>query len=548
MQTLPRRVKDADAEKGGAVRPVAEAAPAGSINYDLLLRRLEKVVIFAPDAIKAKQYLSNPKIWQTLPAEHARRWAALAEVAGLMAVAQDIHAWLAKREETSPHTRPTPLSATGGVQTAPVAIAAAAPADAAPPESSGEVPMPDEDSPRLTEADALTTPFDSLRREEKGLERYMALFQGREDCFARQWVDREAGSQGYVPVRRALEVQDVRDHLKGHKTYGIYLLQSDSRTRLGVIDADLKAALRRATPTAETRRQVQRERDYLLSRLPEISKTLELPCLTEVSGGKGYHFWYFWEQPVPAALVRRRLEQVVQKIAADMTVFDLEVFPKQDRLAGKGLGNLVKLPLGIHRVSGRASSFTHVSDRSIMAQLQGLSAVQQIAADAPAAEPERTAEVVSHPRHQQWSATYPELALLTERCLALSTLMAACRQQRDLMTREEKILLGTLGFLPRAKTLLHHLFQFLPDYNPHLLDYKLSRLRGSPLGCKRIHSLMALSRDFCRFTISSGYSHPLYHLPDWQPQLPPSETVTSLNDALDRLQSAIGVVQHFMKR
>ncbi len=57
--------------------------------------------------------------------------------------------------------------------------------------------------------------FQHLRNQEQGLAQYLLLFQGREDCFARQWVDREAYSQGYVPVRRALQAQDVRDHLQG---------------------------------------------------------------------------------------------------------------------------------------------------------------------------------------------------------------------------------------------------------------------------------------------------------------------------------------------
>jgi hypothetical protein len=36
---------------------------------------------------------------------------------------------------------------------------------------------------------------------------------------------------------------------------------------------------------------------------------------------------------------------------------------------------------------------------------------------------------------------------------------------------------------------------FLPDYNPHLVDFRLSRLRGTPLGCRRIHSLLSFTGE-----------------------------------------------------
>ncbi len=57
--------------------------------------------------------------------------------------------------------------------------------------------------------------------------------------------------------------------------------------------------------------------------------------------------------------------------------FNLEVFPKQDRLAGKGLGNLVKLPLGIHRGTGRRSHFVPRQGRTVWEELECLRTVQR---------------------------------------------------------------------------------------------------------------------------------------------------------------------------
>ena len=90
----------------------------------------------------------------------------------------------------------------------------------------------------------VATPFVELHRRREAVEHFMTLFSGREDCFARQWVDKKEGKQGYVPVRRPLEPEDVEEHLKGRKTYGIYLMKSDATVRVAVIDVDIQKRFR----------------------------------------------------------------------------------------------------------------------------------------------------------------------------------------------------------------------------------------------------------------------------------------------------------------
>jgi hypothetical protein len=407
------------------------------------------------------------------------------------------------------------------------------------------------DPARVRKSGDIDAPFHSMRREEEQLGRFLHLFQGREDCFARQWADRGNATQGYSPVRRSMTAADVRDHVRGLRTYGIYLLQRDSRVRLAVVDADLASRFRTGALSARDRDLVRREKSYLLERLPELSRQAGLPCLVEFSGGKGFHFWTFFKDPVPAAAARQALQQAARRLEPDLSCFTLEVFPKQDQLAGKGLGNLVKLPLGLHRGTGKRSFFVHVADRSVDGQLSALEKVRLIPPDqvtAPDA-PVLKGRVVPHPSLQAWAGTFPELSLLAERCAALGQILSGCRRSRELSVREEKILMGTLGFLPRGRALLHHVLQSLPEYNPHLVDYKLSRLRGTPLGCRRIHSLLNMVRDLCPLPDQDGYAHPLLHWPQWKSGTasPRAERIVNIEDALENLKAAIGTVQHFLK-
>ncbi|MDD3619858.1 MAG: CRISPR-associated primase-polymerase type A1 [Desulfobulbaceae bacterium] len=397
---------------------------------------------------------------------------------------------------------------------------------------------------------SIAAPFAELQKEESDIRLFMHLFRGRDDAFARQWVNREEDRCGYVPVRRPLMAGDIRDHLAGRKTYGIYLLDGNSMVHTGVIDVDLVARLRNREEARKQKANIRREGIYLIQRIHEFAGEAGLTCIPEFSGGKGYHFWFPVADPVPAGDMRRALLHLANRLRGDVQCFALEVFPKQERLTGKGFGNLVKLPLGIHRGTGKPSCFALAADRTAPSQFDLLRTVQPAPPEAvkKLAGLHGGAEVVAHPRHAQWAAEFPELATLEARCAMLAQIIAGLRASRTLSTREEKILLGTLGHLPRAGLLLHHLFARLPEYNRPLLDYRLSRVRGTVLGCKRIHSLLEQGGAGlpCEFK-DNGYPHPLRHLEGFSDDpVPKSEKVENLRDALISLKTAIEQIERFI--
>jgi hypothetical protein len=76
--------------------------------------------------------------------------------------------------------------------------------------------------------------------------------------------------------------------------------------------------------------------------------------LVEDTGGRGYHLWILFEPPIPALVayyVGRKFEQQPK--------VKCEVFPKQKVV--EAFGNLVKLPLGVHRKTGQRPKFVGVS-------------------------------------------------------------------------------------------------------------------------------------------------------------------------------------------
>ncbi|RLB90406.1 MAG: DNA primase [Deltaproteobacteria bacterium] len=392
-----------------------------------------------------------------------------------------------------------------------------------------------------------------MQTRQKLLTNYLSLFSGRSDVFAGQWADRKKGKSGYVPVRRPMGMQDLEDHLKGLKTYGFYLMDKNADVCCGVIDADLVPEFREKKKNAGIVNQLKKEQSYMISRIRQSSKILELNPVVEVSGYKGFHFWYFMDRPVPASRVRQALLGIVQSLKNDLRFFDLEVFPKQDHLKGKGFGNLVKFPLGVHRLSGKRSFFPACLKKDTESQLAYLSTVKKSPVEMVKTAPDKTIvqNLLFHPKMKVMSEKYPELFELERSCPAMGQIIAAARGKKPLSVREEKILFQTLGFLPDAGKIIHYLMSMGAEYNPHVVDYRLSRLRGNPLGCRRIHSLTGFVRDYCDIEPdNTGYLHPLIHLSSWQKisekKTAKCEKIENLNDALENMKTAIIQIEKFI--
>lgn len=529
-------------------------------DYTLLLKRIGQALVKDNENPKCREVLGKKTIWHKLTPAMALEWAGLAQIAGMVDTALDIYKHLTGK---NPEYEPAWQAC---IELLDILDRKEALASAVR-QAAGILDKKRVMSwirPDITQAskrpafdpDKAAEPFERMHTRQALVSHFMDLFFSRTDVFARQWADKQQGTSGYVPVRRMITAQDLEDHFKGIKTYGFYLMDTDATVRCAVIDADLVPDLRQCTgkDLAKARADIHKDRAYMVSRITDAAQDMGLFPVIEFSGGKGYHFWFFMETPVKAARIRQALTAVCDNLAPDLSCFSLEVFPKQDHLSGKGLGNLVKLPLGIHRQTGKRSFFTKCPQKDIEAQLKFLM-------DVPRSDPGRIqceikaaggTGLVLHPGMKELNDKFPDLFELGKKCPALGRLFALVRERRSIGVREEKILFQTLGFLPQGKQILHYLLSCDPEYNPHLVDYKLSRVRGTPLGCRRIHALTGYDRDFCRLEPDgTGYLHPLIHLASWASisggNHGKSEKIENLSDAVMNMKTAIVQLERFLK-
>jgi hypothetical protein len=190
-----------------------------------------------------------------------------------------------------------------------------------------------------------------------------------------------------IPWRR----EDLNRHLSGAQTFGHYMLSTDSKCKLFAFDVDLEqnrppehqmafqgywpdedgnlhefnpreAWLDRAHPSRNwSKYQLKMMASILMK---AISEELEIPCAAAYSGGKGIHVYGFTGL-IDASGAREGAHIVLDAIGefsasrgdnfykwndrdpvTGYPNLSIELFPKQNSLEGKDLGNLMRLPLG----------------------------------------------------------------------------------------------------------------------------------------------------------------------------------------------------------
>ena len=427
-------------------------------------------------------------------------------------------------------------------------------------------------------------PFPSLPRREDPFPqpsdadcvRFASLFAGREDVHARQWCRPQDRKTGYTPVHEPLTPAVVRQHLLGAYTVGVYPIRLDHTALWFVLDLDLtRASLEYARTDPQFAKQLRQQMQQLSLQLLQQLQQLQLPVLFENSGYKGRHYWVFLAQPIQAKALHHLGRLLLARLHPLLPPeFSLEFFPKQPRRSGKGLGNLVKLPLGIHQRTGYRSVFLDDQGKPVpnpyhLLQNLKLLSPQQLYALAdrlkgitPAPEKQKT-PADEEPQNQEeqqppiplWPPDAPppwteadfqadtQVAHLLQHCPVLQELKNQVDQHRQLSHDEQVVLIHTLGHLPggpqAVNYLLHRCIEFAPS---QLLK---SPLKGNPISCPKIRRRIGhITRRVpcnCNFDFAPDhYPTPLLHLKTLPPQPPPQEQTPPQNQTDD--------LEHLLRR
>jgi superfamily II DNA or RNA helicase len=180
------------------------------------------------------------------------------------------------------------------------------------------------------------------------------FFRGREDVFAIRWE--KENKSGYMPAYQydpyhyrlhkqgggtfgnypyksylPLSENEIQKHLNGVHQIGIYPLLTDNTTWFLTADFD--------------KQNWKEEAVAFLN----ACHNKNIPAYLERSrSGNGGHVWMFFDKPYPAIRSRKIFISILEQSGV-FSIFDKSssfdrLFPNQDFLSGKGLGNLIALP------------------------------------------------------------------------------------------------------------------------------------------------------------------------------------------------------------
>ncbi len=381
----------------------------------------------------------------------------------------------------------------------------------------------------------------SVRRpalDDETLLRILHRFSGREGIYARQWVN-ATGDVGYSPVREHLTTGTLRRHLEGKVTLGVYPIRIDGTVPFFAFDLDIaKAALVRAAGHGEA--ALATLRDFVHRKAVELRRFLRelgIETVLEDSGYKGRHLWGFLAEPAPAQDVHRFGVLVSETWPRASDEVDLEFFPKQPRV-GRGPGNLIKLPLGVHRKSGKRSMLLDeagvaitaghsvladpplVARRSLEAAIEVLHGKGERAKAHPARAQPDAGSTFPHqtrrsPAIDVGYAADPSVTRLLKRCRVLGEIERRCKALRQLSYDEEVVLKHTLGHTQAGVLAVNYLLSLCRDAN--WAGYLKTPLGGDPISCakirRRVPDIVREGSCACRFLHApERYASPIIHL------------------------------------
>ncbi len=162
----------------------------------------------------------------------------------------------------------------------------------------------------------------------------------------------------YSKINEPLDEDAIFSHINGISTLGEYVIRCDNCINFAVIDIDIDSEyIKRISINSEE------YNDYLNEALmygffikKSLKEKTDSECYIEFSGYKGYHIWFFFEKPILAKVGREFVNYFINEHKFRPHI-NIEIFPKENKINQNASGSLIKLPLGINKLTGSETYF-----------------------------------------------------------------------------------------------------------------------------------------------------------------------------------------------
>ncbi len=379
----------------------------------------------------------------------------------------------------------------------------------------------------------LTDPGDNVvNHEESGPavdELVAALtdwFHGRQDMYAVEQVLAD-GRRCYENVREPLTSDVWRRHLQGMVTVGQYVVDSNATVRYALFDLDIPKPVWITVSGNETMRaEALAKVRETAARAAGIARARGFPAHLEDSGRRGFHVWFFFEESIPLRMAYRFLEKLQELMGAVPSGLTVERFPNAKKLAVESLGQVIKLPFGIHGVTRRFSAMIQDDGSPDGAFVKRLAIMPRISRQEVAAFVEEPGSDNAAPGLAV-NAVRPlydsRVTAVLKGCSIVAHIVNKAEQTRFLSHSERLLLLHVFhGLGETGDEFVHFVIGHCYDYQRAITQKYIAKSMPWPIRCDRVREKFAELSTFlpCRCVFKPAYDgcrypSPLRHSGEW---------------------------------
>ncbi len=371
--------------------------------------------------------------------------------------------------------------------------------------------------------------FDPDAVPDSAKQLFLTLFHGRENQFAREWVDSE-GRRGFTPVNQPLTMERLNEHLHGQATYAVYLHRSNGTVMFGVIDVDVgkKDIVLREEEGREWSDLILKAHEDAV-KLYAAAQYFKIPALIEDSGYKGRHVWIFFNEPILPASVVPLLQGIAEKAGKPEPEIRREFFPQSRKVKSGNPGALIKLPWGKHSISGKYALFLQPDGRcadqaAVLENIKPLKASRfaSILAGMTTVSHSRQGENV-----KKIDVPISDLKDIPPRG-PIRRIFKGCALMRYLThkaqatgflrhTERVAILYSLVHIGPEGAEMIHKIISYCVNYDPDYTQRRIDKVKPSPISCNRLQETLpqttAALNCHCHFKLrgTGRYPSPVLH-------------------------------------
>jgi group II intron reverse transcriptase/maturase len=362
----------------------------------------------------------------------------------------------------------------------------------------------------------------------------LELFDGRENVYGKEFID-SSNRIGFLPVRKLLSNEEIEKHLNLEQSIAVYLIKNDNSVKFAAIDIDAKYAFSADQIKHDASTKHALEVALQIRKLCERNCT---PCYLEQTGGKGYHLWYFFENPIPAFKAKEMLTAIVKNVSINRDFVNVEIFPMQGQISEEALGSMIRLPLGKSKLSGKSSEFLDdfnqpVSREKLPYFLQQIRKISFL-------EIERSFNNKPSVGPRINYTFSPEMLILIDKCHVLKSLVQQAEKEHELRHIERLVLLYSIGGLgTEGHNALHFILSQCSNYSEYMTQKWVNRLEKTknPISCNKIRDwlsyLSPVANCDCQFKLKgTQYPTPLRFI--WEYYLKAKEIVEADNQEIQQ--------------